>query len=258
MILRPLQSSHVESEAWRPAWWVVEGLQRKSYESCWMITQPSHAALAGEMAAALTGKQVPRLDHQVIQAIALHDAGWGPRDAQDIVSSRSLKQSKPQSFLQVPVAELVTIWQKSIDAAQNVGPVGGCIVSQHFCRIADQALSAGHFSGADQPHAERFLQRESTRRKALQLKQHRTSADLDQLTEVLQFCDLLSLYACSGAEEPVEFPAYFGVRMKVKLENGNYRLDPPLIDSGQGFKVAALRYPAQGQDSSRQIVITIA
>jgi len=81
MILRPLHPAAPANDRWLPAWQVVEQLQRQKYESCWMITQPSHAVLAGGLAARLQAPQLPRLDADLIRAIALHDAGWNPRRA---------------------------------------------------------------------------------------------------------------------------------------------------------------------------------
>ena len=92
MILRPLDPIPATSTDFLPAWSVVEQSQRQITNECWMITQPSHAALAGEFAARMTGVNLPNLDAPVIRAIALHDAGWGMPDAQAIMQSRSIGQ----------------------------------------------------------------------------------------------------------------------------------------------------------------------
>ena len=49
MILRPLDAIPATSTEFLPAWSVVEQSQRHITDGCWMITQPSHAALAGEV-----------------------------------------------------------------------------------------------------------------------------------------------------------------------------------------------------------------
>src|SRR5690349_25108020 len=141
MILRPLGPAPAASAEFLPAWSVVERTQREIHESCWMITQPSHAALAGEFAAKLTGVDLPAVDAQLIRAIALHDAGWGVPDAQAIMQSRSVRQGCPKSFIACSVGEFVNAWEKSIDVAASVGPAGGCIVSRHFVRIAEHGLA---------------------------------------------------------------------------------------------------------------------
>jgi hypothetical protein len=96
MILRPLAPLAATSAEFLPAWSVVEQSQRQIADGCWMITQPSHAALAGEFAARITGVDLPNLDAPVIRAIALHDAGWGMPDAQAIMQSRSIGQGEPK------------------------------------------------------------------------------------------------------------------------------------------------------------------
>src|SRR6478752_50700 len=99
MILRPLEPPPAASPEFLPAWSVVERLQRQSQEfnaGCWMITQPSHAALAGEFAARMALPQTPRLEAALVRGIALHDAGWGVPDAQAIMQSRAVHKGAPR------------------------------------------------------------------------------------------------------------------------------------------------------------------
>src|SRR5258708_24599109 len=94
MILRPLQAEAASgNNAFLPAWGVVFRTQKQPLDECWMITQPSHAALSGELAAKLSSPKVSRPDDNILRAIALHDAGWGLPDAQAIMSSRSDRKS---------------------------------------------------------------------------------------------------------------------------------------------------------------------
>ena len=60
MILRPLDPIPATSTDFLPAWSVVEQSQRQITNECWMITQPSHAALAGEFAARMTAVNLPQ------------------------------------------------------------------------------------------------------------------------------------------------------------------------------------------------------
>ena len=147
MILRPLDPVPATSNDFLPAWSVVEQSQRQITGPCWMITQPSHAALAGEFAARMTGGNLPNLDAPVIRAIALHDAGWGMPDAQAIMQSRSIGQGAPKSFIACGAGEFVNAWEKSIDVAASASATGGYIVSRHFERIAK--VSASKISEGD-------------------------------------------------------------------------------------------------------------
>jgi hypothetical protein len=119
MIIRPLDPlAQAASEAeFIPAWRAVERLQRTPCESCWMITQPSHAALAGDIAAALFDPRIPKLEADMVRAIALHDAGWGMPDAQAVMRSRADHQNAPRSFLELSVHEFLVAWTQSIAVA---------------------------------------------------------------------------------------------------------------------------------------------
>jgi hypothetical protein len=255
MILRPLEPAASSSAGFLPAWNVVERIQRQPYKHCWMITQPSHAALAGEFAAKLTGVDLPALDAQIIRSIALHDAGWGILDAQAIMRSRSVSQGPPTSFINCDVGEFVNAWEKSIDVAASASPAGGYIVSRHFERIAK--VNASRVPEESREAAERFLQNEAARQKQLAARQNYTAKELEELTDVLQFCDLLSLYVCCGAQQNVEFPEYFGIKARLSVQPDSYTLDPILIEPGTEFAVAALRHPATKEVSGREIEIKI-
>jgi len=257
MILRPLQSSASASEKFVSAWEAVQRTQTNKYESCWLITQPSHAALAGELAANISPPEFPLADAQILQAIALHDAGWGIPDAQALVKSRSVHPHQPQSFIAAGAAQFAEAWKSSIETCQSVSPAGGYIVSRHFWRLAKERGSATVESKQDQRTLESFLKNEEQRQKKLAAKQKLSIQELERLTDLLQICDLLSLYFCCGAPDNVVFPEYFGVQLRVLNQIENYRLDPQVLKSGAQFPVAALRYPATKQESSREMHIKI-
>jgi len=109
----------------------------------------------------------------------------------------------------------------------------------------------------DRQTAESFLRSEAARQGKLAAKQERTPEELETLTDVLQFCDLLSLYVCCGARQNVDFPEYFGRKARLTVEADSYRLDPILIEPGTSFVVAALRHPATKEASGQQIEIRI-
>jgi hypothetical protein len=236
---------------------VVERLQQQKYESCWMVTQPSHAALSGEIAARLTGPGIPRVDDEIIRAIALHDAGWGIADAQAVTRSRSAKPTAPKSFLEMAVAEFLEAWEKSIQVAQTVSAAGGFIVSRHFQRLAEHRLAGASDSDRDRKSLRQFVEHEQARQKKLAAKQSRSAEELESLTDLLQFCDLLSLYICCGSRQSVEFPEYFGAKAKLTVEATVYKLDPLLIEPGAAFSFAALRFPAAKEVSSQEITVKI-
>jgi uncharacterized protein DUF3891 len=257
MILRPLEPPLAAiSQDFLPAWSIVERVQRQSYEACWMITQPSHAALAGEFAARMTAGQAPKLDAALVRAIALHDAGWGVPDAQAIMQSRSVRQGCPKSFVACSVSEFLAAWEKSIDIAAGAGPAGGYIVSRHFYRLAEQRVSHAAEKNSERDQLARFMESETRRQNRLAARQSRSAAELESLTDVLQFCDLLSLYVCAGAGGNAQFPEYFRVKARLTIAHDAYKLDPPVIEPGAKFAVAALRHPATRDSSGLALPIT--
>src|SRR5882672_2951734 len=149
MILRPLEPPPGNPGEWSSAWPVVERLQQATHDRCWMITQPSHAALASSFAECISGPQFPRPDRAMLRAIALHDAGWGALDAQAVQKSRAKAAYHPESFVGLPVGQLVDVWKDSIETAQSAGAVGGYTVSSHFSRIAVHRVEGGKDSAPD-------------------------------------------------------------------------------------------------------------
>lgn len=256
MILRPLEPPAPISQEFLPAWEAVERTQTQTCKNCWMITQPSHAVLAGELAANLSGPQFPFPDDSVLQAIALHDAGWGIPDAQAIMRSRSVQQQPPQSFVSLAVPQFLEAWEKSIETGAATSPAGGYLVSRHFWRLAELRVKAEE-NKPDRQKLESFLRKEEQRQKKLAARQQLSVQQLEDLTDVLQFCDLLSLYICCGTQQSVVLPEYFGAQLRISKHDDAYKFDPPLIQSGAVFKIAALRYPATKSESSREIEIKI-
>jgi len=222
-----------------------------------MITQPSHAALAGEIASGLAGSGFPKLDDALVRAIALHDAGWGPVDAEAVTRSRSIKPVPPRSFLATEAVEVLEAWTQSIQIAQSAGAAGGFIVSRHFHRIAERRVASGEDSASDRHKVEQFLTHETQRQKRLAAKQKLNAEELELLTDVLQLCDLLSLYFCCGARDHVELPECCGLNVRAKPELEGYSLDPPVLKSGTQFQVAALRFPWSKEKSSEELRIVI-
>jgi len=144
MILRPIDPAPPTSADFLPAWNVVEQIQQQEFNECWMITQPSHAALAGEFAAKLTGLDIPNLDAPLIHAISLHDAGWGMPDAQAIMQSRSVSKNHPKSFVACGVGEFVNAWEKSIDVAASASAAGGYHATSGYHTTGCQRRTCDH------------------------------------------------------------------------------------------------------------------
>lgn len=247
MILRPLISEEPHhSASAQPIWPVIEKTQLPRLVECWLIPQPAHAALSGEIAAHLDENYFPGLTPEVTQAIALHDAGWGMPDAAAIQASRSSsgpKAPSPKSFVNFPAGEMMAIWTFSIDTAQRLSPTSGYIVSQHFSRIAK--TQAGKYDSKNAAFFARFDEQETRRREKLLKKINQPAEALEPLITALQFCDLLSLYISCGVLEDVIFPQKIASREITlrRIGPGQCTLDPfPLSDSAV-FTISGVRHP---------------
>ena len=63
-----------------PAWEAVAVTQSCGGSDCWLVAQPDHAALAGDLAANFASPDFPQVDPDAVRAIALHDSGWARLD----------------------------------------------------------------------------------------------------------------------------------------------------------------------------------
>ena len=262
MVLHPIDSGNAEPlRDSRPAvisaWEAVERKQKQSAEEWWLIAQPDHAALAGDLAALLDTPLIPKLDEPIQRAISLHDSGWARFDGGERGTGRDMEISlrdpqldangKPLSFLEMTPEEFVIAWQESIQRASEVSNVGGFMVSEHFCRLARARLESDGDGPPDRQRLKDFLAHETKRQSELQSKEVRLEEQLILLTDVLQFCDLLSLYLCCGADDPVEFPQKFsGNSMMLRRKGEMYEVTPRLFGTGASLGITARRFPITG------------
>lgn len=256
MVLHPLTDEGIpnrQSAAPISAWQAVERKQKQPADDWWLIAQPDHAALAGDLAANLTSPHLPPLDQDVIRAIAVHDAGWAQFDGGERGTGRDLEvvlrdpkldaNRRPVSFLEMTPAEFLTAWTDSIVLAEHTGPIGGVIVSQHFCRLAENRLLWRIDNQQDTFGLQRFLRSEAARQERLREQDQRPPEQVRLLTDVLQFCDLLSLYLCCGANAPVEFPQKFdGCTIRLTREGEMCCLAPSILGAGVSLGVTARHY----------------
>ena len=229
MILRPSSPTargHDESSG--PAariWDVIFASQQRAPE--FFVTQADHAHLAGQIAQSITAEMFPRFDDEIIHAIWLHDEGWCELD-----------RAQQRSFITISPAEFLTAWRGSIATAENSSALGGAIVSAHFERLAHVRLQMAKDAGEDKLAMENFIAGESDRRR--RLVRDLSVARLEELTDVLQFCDVFSLYLCCGASERVQFPQSFGDRrFTLTLRDAQYVSDPPLFSREIRLRVPA-------------------
>ena len=258
MILRsltpPPPSLHAE-----PVWIAVERSQRQDFSSgCWMIPQPAHAALAGDIAAQLDPKVFPGLTPEVVRAIALHDAGWSLDDAALIQQSRAQgARARPHSFIAAAPRDTAAAWTGSIEIAGKATPLGEVIVSRHFAAIAEN-----YRTRADEATVrvlEGFLTQEAARQARLRKKVPATDGELEGILHALQFCDLLSLYLSCGLSGDVGFPQVIAGRpILLQRQGEDARFSPYPFVGACTFSVSGLRHPRGAEGNAATFTLSTA
>jgi len=249
-VLRPIGGAEATSPPpCVPVWDAISPSQRTCAPEYWLVTQPDHAALSGAIAAALGPPLLSQLSPDVVQGISHHDDGWAPFDAQV-----TLTNGRPLSFLDFLPEDFLRAWNGSIERAEKLAPIAGAIVSGHFWRLGRNRLEWGIDSAEDRELLADFLESEQARQRRL-LDGH-SREEFEFLTDVLQFCDVLSLYLCCGATQDVEFRQSFGSHpIRLRREAARHpdqaavcRFEPtPFTEGGVDLAVIARRYPPHRQ-----------
>ena len=251
MVVLPInRSPEVPANHFVSAWEAIERKQREGAEDWWLVAQPDHATIAGTMASKIASPLFPGLDAEVLQAIAQHDDGWASFD-----SAPQRLNGRPLSFLDAPVSEFLEAWRASITRAGQHSAIGGILVSQHFCRIAQARPTSAPAAGNDL--LKQFLSEEAARQSRLMQQQSRSEQEIHELVDVLQFCDLLSLYVCCGSGEDIEFPQRFhGTQVRLRREKELCRLEPNIFGGGMSLAVPARKFSDFGQSRSLPVLFS--
>jgi len=231
MVLFPI-ADEKNSNVALSAWTAIEERQKQPAPEYWLVTQPSHAALAGDIAAGLRDDLFGPIDQTTARSIALHDAGWSMDDAEQIQRLRSQPKQKPSGFLDASSDSSLRAWTASIETAMKFAAIGGYLVSRHFERLSHRTDKNSM--------VEAFCKREKERQHKLRKNLNRDEAALERLVDALQFCDVLSLYLCCGSSRTVKIEK---PGITVSRKGDEYRLDPSPFRDGKQFSFSALRHP---------------
>jgi hypothetical protein len=240
MILNPIHAAEEQSRAPLPVWQTVERKQKQAAHEWLLVAQPDHAALAGDLAARISSPFLPERDDEIIQGITLHDEGWAALDREPLMDAAG----RPKSFLDFLPSAFVIAWRESIERAEKVAPIAGLIVSGHFCRLGQNRMKAAIDTPSDTQILREFLIREGERQRRLESMQGRSAEQIRALVDLLQFCDVLSLYLCCGSRASVDFPQEFAGQSISLLRRGEMCVfTPPMFDDGVSLAVRAQRFP---------------
>lgn len=261
MVLRPEGLAGRSAGDFVSAWEAIARAEKTISVKYHLVRQRDHARLSGQIAAQLSIAGAPAMDDDIVRGISLHDEGWADFDCgrerlQATPASYSEtnvalnKMGKPLSFLEIKAGDFLRAWRDSVEAAEAIAPIAGLIVSGHFRRLGQFGVSAGTYSGDDSQRVREFLSQEEKRDRKLLCLQSRGEREVEYWTDVLQFCDLLSLYLCCGSEESVEFPQRIGPdgeTIKLRVQDGVKVLSPSPFVRQVEFSVEAQCYPAEGK-----------
>jgi hypothetical protein len=246
-----------------------------------VIRQTDHAYLSGFFARELGNEEFQRPEPFVsfCLAAAEHDNGWQEWELTPGVDSRSFL---PYSFMSVPTAEHIALYQRGIDRAVKADMYAGMLVVGHCMGLYDRAhatmpgYSAKYVKSEEQHLANDFVQR-------LRLQQSRLKVDLrsdvamkpytdEKLIKInqqrLEALDRLSLHFCTGSTNNIAIEGVpvndEGREVDWELRSAGEReftLDPyPFRREPLEFAILARRIPQERytEDMELQKVLTAA
>lgn len=225
-------------------WQAVAATQEGHTTEDWFVTQPDHARLSGQMAAALRDEAFTRIPADIVEAIGFHDEGWSvydgtadmPRPPATDGAGRAL------SFFHHAPSTFLRAWEGSIAEAARISPLASLVVGMHFLVLGRRRQKMLP-NEPEAPLMEAFIAGESRRQKRVGVDR----ALVDDLLRALQFCDVLSLLVCSGSEAAVEFPFEFrGAKLQAQRENNTIVFDRTPFQRTLRVEVPYVSYGANG------------
>src|SRR5260221_6413167 len=152
-----------------------------------VIRQTDHAFLAGFFAREWGNKRFskPEPNGSFTLAVAEHDNGWGEWELQ---AQLDPKTHLPYSFMSIPTAAHIAIYQKGIERLVKVDHYAGLLASMHAAGLYDRAratmprYSAKYVKGDESHLVNDFVQQ-------LRLQQLRLKVDLRANSATKPFMD---------------------------------------------------------------------
>jgi hypothetical protein len=198
-------------------------IRRSIADEFLLVTQTAHARLAADLALEIGNQQFssPLPRQPVLDAIAMHDAGWPAHDESPTINCHG----QPAHALEMPLDIMLPIWANSTDFAAAKHPYGGLLVSLHGLSLSARA----HVTATDMPlvfalnkFQHRQIEVQETLRLQLGMRVDRplhhglakfgTAPEEDLLLfdfSLLQLADQLSLNLCFGEAKQPEMANVF-------------------------------------------------
>ncbi len=109
-------------------------------------------------------------------------------------------------------------------------------------------------AGEDLSRLEAFVRVQEDLQARLSREVGLAQEQLNEYVDLLQFCDLLSLYICCGSTDAVEFPQQFkGKQIRIRYEDGVYHAAPNVFGgTPRRFSIPVRLFPsADGEGHTR-------
>lgn len=153
-----------------------------------LVSQVAHAHVSGALVEHWHDEFAP----DVVEAIRHHDDGWSEWESAPRMNAEI---GAPYSFLEMPIAESVVIWDGSIAAARQFGPLAGWIVCGHFYNLLADS------EHANEPPAIAWLTAKRKVRTAwldewIRANPSHTLENAKRAQQMLPLADLFSLWLC--------------------------------------------------------------
>lgn len=223
-----------------------------------LITHQDHARLAGEFARAW-GNEVfaaPEPRAAIITAVSRHDDGWIGRDAKPSLTP----EGKPSAFTkelvgaysafeEVGLEDYLRVRGEATEAVAKDNPYSAILVSMHTHNLLTKQMDVSTLSPASRPLHKAFVDGQEKRQKELAASIANDPvyaaalrpAALERAFKFLQWCDNLSLLACSA------YPKQAKLRHAHPARDGSLKefLNTPNEPAAAGYAVdfAVTPYP---------------
>jgi hypothetical protein len=153
-----------------------------------LVSQVDHAHVSGE----LTKHWNEEFPSEVVEAISHHDDGWAIWEAEPRLHPET---GAPYSFLEMPLADSLMIWDQSIASARKYGLLAGYVVAGHFYNLLSDSANGG------EPMAIAWLTAKRKVRTAwldewVRADATHTIDDAKRAQQMLLLSDLFSLWLC--------------------------------------------------------------
>jgi hypothetical protein len=219
----------------------------------WLVmTQPDHAALAGDLMEAWRADGLPDRPTRarVLRALREHDDGWRETDAAPLVDA----EGNPYDYMKIPLPIRQGIWPRTVDRLAADDAYVAALVAQH-------AVTVYRRYHAD-PAWQDFFTQMGQRRDDLVARVMTESASAGSASfgsflldyTVLGVGDLFSQVFCNGWPQPYLIEGYQAI-----LRDDRLTISPDPFDGATvALEVVARRIPARPYASDQDLRDTLA